>query len=93
MCNQNQILDKQLNNMENLRIVSYNNQGHGSGRLEYLQKLCDNNDIIFVQEHWLSPKELTWFENNIPTMNSSVISDVDLSEILYGHPYGGIAIL
>ena len=39
-----------------MKLVSYNNYMHGfnQGR-SLLVDLCSNFDIIFCQEHWLSP--------------------------------------
>ena len=40
--------------METLKLASYNMHGWKNG-LSMLDSLCDSNDIIFLQEHWLLP--------------------------------------
>ena len=59
-----------------------------------LRNLCDINDIVFLQEHWLLPDELHLLNNIHPDYFSYGLSAVDISrDILVGRPYGGTAIL
>ena len=59
-----------------------------------LQKLCDINDIVFLQEHWLLPDELHLLNNIHLDFFSYGLLAVDISQdILVGRPYGGTAIL
>jgi len=46
----------------NLSLRSYNLRGFNNG-LPYLKKLCSDNDIIFVQEHWLLKSQLYMLDN------------------------------
>ena len=41
----------------NLYLTSYNMHGWNNGQL-FLEKLCHENDVIFVYENWLSPQNL-----------------------------------
>jgi len=45
------------NNLFSLRIATYNMHGVNSN-WSYVQDLCDNYDIIFIQEHWLMESKL-----------------------------------
>ena len=45
-----------------LKICSYNMHGFNTGNA-FLKELCINNDIIFVQEHWLLSQHLVKFNN------------------------------
>ena len=76
-----------------LKICSYNSQGHGPGRLEYIQKLCTDHHFVLIQEHWLHESDTHWFNNNIPNISSHVVSGMDRYSMLEGRPFGGCAIL
>ena len=59
-----------------------------------LQKLCDINDIVFLQEHWLLPDELHLLNNIHFDFFSYGLSAVDISRyLLVGRPYVGTVIL
>ena len=45
-----------------LRICSFNLHGLSNSSV-YLHDLCCNNDIIFIQEHWLLRSELSKMED------------------------------
>ena len=36
-----------------ISILSYNDQGNGSGTLEYNSQMLDDHDLVFIQKHWL----------------------------------------
>ena len=76
-----------------LKICSYNSQGYGPGRLEYIQKLCTDHHFVLIQEHWLHESDTHWFNNNIPNISSHVVSGMDRYSMLEGRPFGGCAIL
>jgi len=48
--------------MGDLSICSYNLHGLNNG-MSFLTELCNVNDIIFVQEHWLQPSQLHLLNN------------------------------
>jgi len=48
-----------------LSVVTYNMQGHGPGTIEYLNKIMNINDVVLVQEHWLSSAQLLSLNNSI----------------------------
>jgi exonuclease III len=76
-----------------LSIVSYNAQGLGAGRLEYIKDLCNENYFICIQEHWLLPTNTHAFNVAFPAINSHVITGMQGHELITGRPYGGCAIL
>ena len=80
-------MDKQL------KFTTYNSHGHGAGRFEYIQKLCDNSDFILIQEHWLLNKQSHLFEQKFPGIRAHSVSGMDDNTILRGRPFGGCAVL
>ena len=77
----------------NIKIASYNSHGSGSGRLEYINKLCNDHDIVLIQEHWLVTQQFHIYNNRLSNFNSHCISGITDSKILHGRPYGGCAVL
>jgi len=80
-----------------LKCVSFNMHGYNQGR-ETLIHLCTDvkAEIIFVQEHWLTPPNMGLLNNISVDYTSFGISAMDKevnSTILKGRPYGGVAIL
>ena len=76
-----------------LRIMSYNCYGLKSS-LVNLYELCEQFDIIFLQETLLFKHELPVLSNIHPEFEGMGISAIDdTSNILTGRPYGGVAIL
>lgn len=62
--------------------------------LPAINKLCNDHDIVLLQEHWLIPNDLHLLNSAHPDFLSCGQSAVDLSSnILVGRPYGGTAIL
>ena len=47
---------------EPLRVTTYNCRSVKSS-IGAIQKLCNNNDIILLQEHWLLPNEINYLSN------------------------------
>ena len=77
----------------NIKIASYNSYGSGCGRLEYINKLCNDHDIVLIQEHWLVSQQFHIYNNKLNNFNSYCISGITDSKILNGRPYGGCAVL
>ena len=78
-----------------LSLVSCNIEGVKANTL-YLQKLCKDNEIVCLQEHWLWDFEKHWFRNEIPNFGSFVRC-CDFNDIIssFSIPRGraGVAIL
>jgi hypothetical protein len=55
-----------------------------------IKSLCDNVDILMLQEHWLLPNELNFLNSIHSDFLATAYCAVDLSQgILVGRPYGG----
>lgn len=81
--------------MDTLRILSYNPTGLGLTKLDYLNDLLVGNDvdIMLMQETWLSSGTMNRLNKINKDYNSYGLSGMDEEQLLYGRPYGGIAIL
>ena len=84
-----------------LSIASYNSNGLGTGRIEYIQRLIKDYDIVFLQEHWLFDDAIGDLEDKLNKNNSNHSNDVSVygvsgmepNTMLCGRPYGGVAFL
>ena len=77
-----------------IKVASYNLHGMNQGH-SLLTNLCKTFDIIFVQEHWLYPDELSILEALNPDFMSvatSSMTDIG-SRIRHERPHGGVGIL
>ena len=64
---------------------------HGfNNSVTYLSKLCEKNDFIFVQEHWLLKAFLCKFDVVIKTF---VFNGCSAMDSVCGRPFGGVGIL
>ena len=62
--------------------------------LPEVQRLCDNHDMVVLQEHWLLPDELSLLSNIHTDFFAVGSSAVDVCDrLLVGRPYGGTATL
>ena len=78
---------------KNLRIVSYNCRSVRNS-LNDVQKLCDKNDIVMLQEHWLPKQDLSFLNSIHNDFIAYSSSPVDLTKgLLVGRPYGGLSVL
>lgn len=78
-----------------LSLVSYNMHGYNQGR-STLDHLCAVNeaniDIIFLQEHWLTPQNLNkikFFSDRYIAYGISAMENVISKSVLKGRPFGG----
>ena len=81
----------------NVSIVSYNMHGYNQG-ITTVRDLIDSlsPDIFLLQEHWLTPANMSKFDTDASTFyafGSSAMSDAVASGPLYGRPYGGVMVL
>jgi len=59
-----------------------------------MAELCKRIDFVLVQEHWLLPFEIGYWNNVHPSFLSTGKSAVDVTTTaLVGRPYSGTAIL
>ena len=100
-CNKNvpDVNNKNTCNLSCLNLVSYNMHGfnQGANTLDsFCKNDCLNMDIIFIQEHWLSPgnmSKITNFSANYVSYGISAMESAVGQSILRGRPYGGTSIL
>ena len=76
----------------NLTLTTYNCQGLGAGKCEYIRKLSNTCDFILLQEHWLHDGD-TLLSRDLPNLRYHLVSGMDSSLVHGGRPYGGCCIL
>jgi len=87
------------NRLRNLEIVSYNMHGFNQGHIVVNDMITNNNnnvDVFLLQEHWLTPSNLSLFDTNFPgyfSYGSSAMSKQLERGMLSGRPFGGVMIL
>ena len=78
---------------EFLRVSSFNCRNIKSS-IDNVRQLCDENDIIFLQETWLTFEELSMLKSVHADFYADGVTAMDTSSgLLLGRPFGGIAIL
>ena len=83
--------------MAQLRILSLNCHGFNIGIESYLARICENIDIILLQETWLS--DFTYDRITAGPLSAycmvhtSAMEDKLQNGILHGRPFGGTAVL
>jgi len=85
------------NSCTDIKLVSFNMHGFYQG-LVVVQDLIntENPDIILLQEHWLTPDNLSKFEHHVSnyySFGSSAMTTCVQSGMLRGRPYGGVITL
>ena len=79
-----------------LKIASFNMRGYNQGHSAILELIENNSpDIILIQEHWLTPANLYKLDafDGYFAFGSSAMGHLVETGILYGRPFGGVAIL
>jgi len=78
-----------------IRSSSYNLRGFHQGQHQLLE-LCNNHDIIAVQEHWLADSDLdkiTNLHDDFSVIARSAMTDKLQQGFLRGRPFGGLALM
>ena len=76
-----------------LKIVTYNCK-NVTTNIQFVRDLCQENDIILLQEHWLRKDQLHILQNVHTDFLGYGVSAMDTGKkILKGRPYGGTAII
>ena len=79
--------------MNSIKLASYNCRSVKAS-LYTVQELCNNHDILLLQEHWLTSDQLEILTNVHDDFFAYGTSSMDTSDsILIGRPYGGLGIL
>ena len=76
-----------------ISVVSFNSRGFCAERQEFVKKLLLGCDVLFLQEHWLAPSQLSLLGNLNDNFVYTGISGFGNDDVLLGRPYGGCAIL
>jgi hypothetical protein len=79
--------------MGTFTIGTYNSHGLGDGRIQYIDKLLRDHDIVFIQEHWQFQGQLHVFEDKLDSVKAHGCSGMPSDQLLLGRPYGGCAII
>ena len=74
-------------------LCTYNSQGSGCGRFEYINKLLINSDIVLVQEHCLAENQFYLFNKHLNNVNFHSITPMESGEIINGRQFAGCAII
>ena len=74
-----------------LNCVTFNCNGYKGSSL-YVKKLVQANDIVFLCEHWLQPKDIVTLEGSLDSELywTHMKSSINPEENLKGRPFGGI---
>ena len=75
-----------------IKIISLNCAG-SNNKIPLLRDLCNEYDILLLQETWLLPDNLNFFDNVHPDFCSHSVSAVNIDKWLTGRPHGGLSIL
>jgi len=79
-------------NMDVLSVMTYNMHGFNQGE-SLISDVCKNNsyNIIYVQEHWLTPGNMHKFDvfKNYTCFGMSAMDSTIKNNILVGRPFGG----
>lgn len=78
-----------------IKFASYNMYGFSNG-YSMLSHLCQQCDVILIQEHWLQTSELQKLgsvDYNFAYLAVSSMDDKISRGIMYGRPFGGTGIL
>ena len=76
-----------------LTLATYNSRGFNAERQQFIKSLLSRCSVLFLQEHWLSDKQLPLLSNLDSNFVYAGVSGFGNSDILAGRPFGGCAIL
>ena len=77
----------------NFKLTTFNSQGHGLNKLEYISHLLQDCDILLWHEHWYFNKELDNLVCKFSDIFTYGVYGMNNDLLLTGRPYGGCAIL
>lgn len=81
--------------MATFTVCSFNMHGFNNSK-SYLRELCKDNDVIFVEEHWLLSQHLLKFNcisDDFIFYGVSAMDNVSSQGVLRGRPFGGVGVL
>ena len=74
-------------------VTSYNCRGYNDLKNIYIKTVLPKASVLFLQEHWLSERQLCKLGDIDSNYLFNAVSGFDSSDVLSGRPYGGCAIL
>ena len=79
-------------NIGSLKIVSFNCCGV-TNKLPVIKDLCEDNDIVLLQETWLMSHNIGILDGVHQDCTAYSTSAVDCTQALVGRPHGGLSVL
>ena len=76
-----------------IKICSYNCKGFKFRNNEYIRKVLQRTDFLFLQETWLYDFETHVFDTNLPNCQFMAKSAMKNDSGHMGRPYGGVALI
>ena len=76
-------------------VIICSHKMHGFyNELEFISKLLESSDFVYIQEHWAKLGSISMFDNIFPSFTVLAHSGMPDTELhLYGRPYGGTGIV
>ena len=78
---------------DSITVTSLNCRGFNAMKEVYINHLLNQCDVLFLQEHWLSERQLHIFGDINSEFTYAAVSGFGNDAVLTGRPYGGCAIL
>ena len=81
--------------IDEIKFCSYNMHGFYNG-LPLVKSLCNDFNVILLQEHWLNDfdlHKLNNIHNDFSAVGVSAMLRKSENNILVGRPFGGVAIM
>ena len=81
---------------DRLRIASYNSDGFGDGKPEFIKNFLIDElkcDLILIQEHWLHKYQFWRIKNIDFSYDVWAKSGMPHNSFIAGRPFGGTAIM
>ena len=76
-----------------LHVCTYNIRGFNSTKVKYINDVLKFSSILFLEELWLSDKQISELSTYFPGYNVHGVSAIDSTVLLRGRPKGGIAVI
>jgi len=71
-------------NFNALRLMSFNCRGYNSYKREYVFRVINNCDILYLQEHWLCTEQIGQLRDVSADFHVIGVSGFDNKEVLRG---------
>ena len=80
--------------LENFKCVSFNSYGFKSSSA-FIKELCENNEVVFICEHWLNMHEISQIQNQLNNDGywSTLKTPMNPELIQHGRSFGGVGFI